>query len=95
MQDGENIDRLIDLIKCKVDARALTDTVIMTNERHTACVKTAVEALELAIQNYYKITADCTAVDVRKAYSALAAVTGSDVNESIVDEIFSNFCVGK
>jgi tRNA modification GTPase len=92
---GENIDRLIDLIKCKVDARALTDTVIMTNERHTACVKTAVEALESAIQNYYKITADCTAVDVRKAYSALAAVTGSDVNESIVDEIFSNFCVGK
>jgi len=91
----ENIEELIEQITQKTNAEMLTDTVIMTNERHIACVKNAISALQSATKNYNKVTPDCTAVDIRGAYSALAQVTGSDINEAIVDQIFSSFCVGK
>ena len=91
----ENIEELIEKISQQVDAKLLTDTVIMTNERHIACVKKAIDSLQDAVANFHTVTLDCTAVDIREAYSALAQVTGSDVNESIVDRIFSSFCVGK
>lgn len=91
----ENIQKLIDKIVEETGTRLLTDTVIMTGERHISAIAQAIEALKSAIDNYYTVTLDCIAVDARSAYSALAAITGSDVNESIVEQIFASFCVGK
>ena len=54
----------------------------------TCCVREAADTisthgLELA------------AVDLRQAITALGEITGDEVEERILDEVFSNFCVGK
>ncbi len=41
------------------------------------------------------LTADCICADLRAALDALGRITGRNVSDSLVDEIFSKFCVGK
>ena len=79
----------------KLDIEKIASAVPLTSERHLHAVKTAIEAVESAITNFYVVPTDCTSVDVKTAYRALAELTGEDVDESIVNEIFSRFCVGK
>jgi tRNA modification GTPase len=38
---------------------------------------------------------DLVAVDVREALEAIGEVTGERVRESVLNEIFSRFCIGK
>jgi tRNA modification GTPase len=38
---------------------------------------------------------DLAAVDMRDALSALGEITGDEVEERILDQVFSKFCVGK
>lgn len=41
------------------------------------------------------MTIDCILVDIKQALRRLADITGEDVDEAIVDRVFSKFCVGK
>ena len=38
---------------------------------------------------------DCIATDLREASHHLGTITGTDVDEKLLDRIFENFCVGK
>ncbi|MBQ9478245.1 MAG: tRNA uridine-5-carboxymethylaminomethyl(34) synthesis GTPase MnmE, partial [Selenomonadaceae bacterium] len=38
---------------------------------------------------------DFVSIDFRSALAALGELTGETVDEAIIDEIFSKFCVGK
>lgn len=38
---------------------------------------------------------DCTATDIRSALHFLGEITGTDVDDAVIDRIFSRFCVGK
>jgi len=38
---------------------------------------------------------DCIVVDLREAWEKLGAITGDTVSEDIIDQIFSQFCIGK
>lgn len=38
---------------------------------------------------------DCVVVDLRDAWDKLGEVTGDTVGENIIDQIFTNFCIGK
>lgn len=46
-----------------------------------------------ALQN--QIGADFVCIDLREALENLGEITGDEVTEDIIDEIFKNFCVGK
>lgn len=41
------------------------------------------------------VPADLLAIDLKDAYIALAAITGDDFTEDLLDNIFSKFCIGK
>lgn len=82
------------LLRCILD-RTLPnrhDESCITNERHIFALEQAELALQAAIaaQN-----AEEKATDLRDALHALACITGDDVEETIIDQIFENFCVGK
>ena len=40
-------------------------------------------------------TVDCILVYLKEAYDSLGEITGNTASESIIDDIFSKFCVGK
>ena len=38
---------------------------------------------------------DLCAVDLNEALASLGQITGENFSEALLDEVFSNFCVGK
>ncbi|MBE5742179.1 MAG: tRNA uridine-5-carboxymethylaminomethyl(34) synthesis GTPase MnmE [Clostridiales bacterium] len=71
------------------------DVDFLTEERHLNSLKEAKKALEDAIVGFSVNTADLSAIDIKTAWDALGEVSGETASESIIDEIFSKFCVGK
>ena len=41
------------------------------------------------------VPVDMLAIDLRGAWEALGKITGDSVNQALVTEIFSRFCLGK
>jgi tRNA modification GTPase len=71
--------------------------VMITKERHAACLKDAKIALIdcLAVIDA-SLPMDMATVDIRTALSALGQITGREaVDEAVIDRIFSEFCLGK
>lgn len=64
----------------------------ITNERHIHALERAQEALQSA---RIATEEDCAATDIREALHNLGSITGENVDEAVLDDIFSRFCVGK
>ena len=66
------------------------------NQRQAAALtqaKTCLEQVEITIKN--QLPFDFWTIDLRGAIHALGEVTGEEVTESVLDRIFSRFCIGK
>lgn len=88
---GEGLPALCErIVELAVPNRA--DAAYITNERHLHALERAAAALDAAAG---ATELDCVATDVREALHALGAITGTDVDESVIDRIFARFCVGK
>lgn len=94
-ETGKNIEKLMDLILEKLNVKNLAKSTTLTRERHIFAIKSAIESLDNAIEVYDNMTIDCILVDIKQALRRLADITGEDVDEAIVDRVFSKFCVGK
>ncbi len=68
----------------------------LTRMRHITLAEKAADALEEAARLAEDMRGlDLCALELHEALSALGAVTGDMVDEKMMDEIFSRFCVGK
>ncbi|MHB8620083.1 MAG: tRNA uridine-5-carboxymethylaminomethyl(34) synthesis GTPase MnmE, partial [Chloroflexota bacterium] len=77
-------------------AVAGVDDILVNNLRHKTLLERAALHLEEAAASVEEgKPADFVCIDLRGALSALGTITGSEVSESILDEIFSRFCIGK
>lgn len=65
---------------------------IITNMRHVQALQDANDALSDAL---CAPETDCMAQDLNRALHALGCITGDAVDEDVITEIFSRFCVGK
>jgi tRNA modification GTPase len=66
------------------------------NQRQAAAItkaKFSIEQCLIAISD--KLPLDFWTIDLRGAIQALGEVTGDEVTESVLDRIFSRFCIGK
>lgn len=69
---------------------------MLTHERHMAAAREAADRLEQALSALDKgLPLDLVALDLREALWTLGRITGDSVDDRLLDEIFSNFCVGK
>jgi len=69
---------------------------MLTHQRHIALSKQAAEKMLQASEAVRGgVQLDLIAVDLREALWLLGRITGESVDDKLLDEIFSSFCVGK
>ena len=92
----ENINELKELLYKKAVKNISTDGSQINNLRQFESTKKAFDFLVKAIDNIKSNSGiEFIISDLNSASFSLAAVTGVNATEKIIDEIFKNFCVGK
>jgi tRNA modification GTPase len=72
------------------------DMTYVSNVRHIALLKQARKSLVDAMEATESgIPIDIVQIDVRTAWEQLGEMIGDSVSESLIDQIFSQFCLGK
>ena len=72
------------------------NTSIITNVRHKELIKKAKQSIEQAITAIQAaVPKDISAIYFKQAIEEIDKITGEDVTEDIINEIFSKFCLGK
>lgn len=77
----------------KLQASNLEVTVNQRQASALTRARTALEQVQTTIANQMPL--DFWTIDLRMAIHALGEVTGDEITESMLDEIFSRFCIGK
>ena len=69
---------------------------MLQNERQLSCVARAMNAIEDAISGITSgLTMDALSVCVDDAIAPLLELTGESVSDTIIEQVFATFCVGK
>jgi tRNA modification GTPase len=69
---------------------------IVLNIRQSNALRRSKEALERLVEELGKNSpAEILSIEIREALDGFGEVTGRSASEDILDEIFSNFCIGK
>jgi tRNA modification GTPase len=98
IKKGKGIDALEDEVERLFFAGALEgkEGTYVSNARHISLLEKAKRQLEEALSSARMgLTLDLVAVDLRNAWETLGEVIGQAVGEDLLDQIFSQFCLGK
>ena len=96
--EGSGLDALEQLIVDMVYGGTVQqkEGAFVNNLRQAQLLETAkaslLEVLETIAQ---QMPPDCIVVDLRTAWDKLGEITGDTVGEDIIDQIFTQFCIGK
>ena len=70
--------------------------VLINNIRQANQLNSAKQALEQVLLGIKgKITYDFLTIDLKDALDSLGEITGDYINDEMVNDIFSRFCIGK
>ncbi len=94
---GEGIDLLEQaMAHYLLSDTAASEDALVTNERHIELLRKAAASLKNARDGIAaRIPEELVMVDIRQCLNTLGQTTGEYVNEEILDNIFSRFCIGK
>lgn len=72
------------------------DEVMITNVRHKTAMKETLESLRLVAGSIEdQMPEDFYSIDLMNAYEHLGTIVGESLEDDLVNEIFSKFCMGK
>lgn len=72
------------------------DLTYVSNARHIHLLTVAQDALGEALQGTeMQLPIDMIQIDIRQAWEQLGEIIGDNVSETLIDQIFSQFCLGK
>lgn len=87
----EELDIMFGLEKIKPD-----NEITITNIRHKELIEESLKYLEEAKKSLEQnMPVDIISINVKEIMQSLAKITGDNVSEDIIKEIFSKFCLGK
>ena len=92
---GEGIVKLKELLYEKSFGERGEDAAFLIEERHFDALTRSNQSLALAINACGVQPLDLIGIDVKAAWDALGEITGETATETIIEEIFAKFCVGK
>lgn len=88
-------DSLAPLKALLAERVAVSDRLTLTQPRHLTAARRAAAHLRQAADAMQTASVDLAAIDLQSAQLALAEITGDQVEERLLDAVFSTFCVGK
>lgn len=97
-KEQTGIDKLEELVKewflhGELD---FNDEVMITNVRHKTAMSEALKSLELVERSIEDgMPEDFFSIDLMNAYEQLGTIIGEALEDDLVNEIFSRFCMGK
>lgn len=75
---------------------SFNDEVYITNIRHKDALRNAGESMKLVLNSIEAgMPEDFYSIDLMNAYEELGTIIGESVEDDLVNEIFSKFCMGK
>jgi tRNA modification GTPase len=92
---GAGIEKLKELLYEKGLGDRSEDAAFLIEERHYDALRRAKESAKAAIAACGNEPLDLIGIDVKGIWDALGEITGETATESIINEIFEKFCVGK
>lgn len=75
---------------------AIDDEIYITNQRHKEALSEAYESMQMVQKSLADdMPEDFYSIDLMSAYVSLGKIIGEEVQDDLVNEIFSKFCMGK
>ncbi len=72
------------------------DLTYVSNSRHIALLEQAKTAIEDALAGIDAgMPVDLVQIDLRRVWELLGEIIGDTVHESLIDQLFAQFCLGK
>lgn len=96
--DNRGIDELEETVKNMFFQGQLksSNEVVITNIRHKEALQEASDSVDLVIRSIEDgMPEDFYSIDLMSAYASLGRIIGEEVDDDLVEEIFSKFCLGK
>ena len=96
--NGEGIDEINAEISrlFKINEIDSDNGIIVTNVRHKNLINKAIDFDENAIRSIKSsMPMDICSIDIKAMLECLGEITGENVSENIINEIFAKFCLGK
>ena len=79
-----------------INSTVLESKVMITNERHLETIRRAIKYTDNVLDSIsMRSTLDLITIDLNNVWYTLGEITGDTNNETIIDKIFRDFCVGK
>lgn len=93
----ENLSQIEKAIKDEVISKEIEifDEVMITNLRHKELLLRAIDDINSVIQTIDEMPLDIVSIDLKNAANHVNEIIGRNVNEDMLDKIFSMFCIGK
>jgi len=92
---GAGLEKLKNLLYEKSLGEKTEDVAFLIEERHYDALRRAKESVVKAINACGTEPLDLIGIDVKGVWDSLGEITGETATESIINEIFEKFCVGK
>jgi tRNA modification GTPase len=92
---GQNIEELKKMLYRETIGGVYGGGLILTNYRHYDAVKRAAEIIDDTIKQIDVMYMDMLAHALRLSWETLGEITGETSIESVIDNIFGRFCLGK
>jgi tRNA modification GTPase len=96
--EDRGVDELEDAISALFFAGAIEagDQTYVSNSRHIALLNQSLQAIEEALDGVEMGTPiDIVQIDLTRTWELLGEIIGDSVHESLIDQLFSQFCLGK
>lgn len=95
-KNGEGTDNLQKVLYNMFITNSNADNEISVNERQKQCLDTAIMRISEAIDAIKDgVTFDAVNIILDEAQNAMTELTGERTTETVINEVFSLFCVGK
>ena len=93
----EGLNEIVNSISLRLDKLKETKSndIIIIHERQKKVIEEALKSTEEALKSSEILPVDMLSEYIQNILEKLNELTGEDIKEEILNEIFSNFCLGK